>query len=57
MPEYRVEAVPDGAGMYAAELYYPIDAKEPISKTKAVYASPEEVQNRIEAIIIEISRT
>jgi hypothetical protein len=47
MPEFRVEAVPDGAGMYAAELYYPKDAKAPIGRTGAVYTSPEEVQRRI----------
>ena len=48
MPEFRIEAVPDGAGMYAAELYYPIDAKAPIGRTGAVYTSPEEVRRRIE---------
>ena len=48
MPEFRIEAVPDGAGMSAAELYYPIDAKAPIGRTGAVYTSPEEVRRRIE---------
>lgn len=48
MPEFRIEAVPDGAGMYAAELYYPIDANAPIGRTGAVYTSPEEVRRRIE---------
>jgi len=47
MPEFRVEAVPAGAGMYAAELYYPVGAKVPIGRTGAVYTSPEEVQRRI----------
>jgi len=52
MPEFRVEAVPDGYGMYAAELYYPMDAKAPIGRTGAVYASPEEVRRRIEDAFI-----
>lgn len=52
MPEFRIEAVRDEYGMYAAELYYPVDAKTPIGKTGAVYASPDEVRRRIEDAFI-----
>lgn len=46
--EYRIETVMDlESGLIYAELYYPVDAPEPVSQTEPLYSSHEQAEREV----------
>jgi hypothetical protein len=44
----------ESSGMYLVELFYPGDASMPVIRTKPVYVSPEEAQQRVREAVFAL---